>query len=132
MGFDLAERRNAGLLVLGDLQDDKALLGADDVGNVARLHGESLVFEFLGQGAALEVAEVATLSGGGAVGVLLGEVFEAAALANLGQQIVRFGLGGRDVAALRIASAASFFSVETRISLNRICSGCSISLLCSS
>ncbi len=82
--------------MFGDLEDDKTLLGADDVGNVARLHGERLVLKFLGQRGALEVAEIAALGGGGSVGILFGDVVEGSSLANLGQQVVRLGLRRRE------------------------------------
>ena len=77
-----------------DFKDDIALLGADDIGDVSRFHGESLVFKFFRQFAALERAERAAVGGGRTVGIFLGDVFEAGAVANLLQDIVGFGLGG--------------------------------------
>ena len=66
--------------MFNDLQDYVSLLGADDVGNLARFHGESFVFQFFGQRSTLEDAEVAALSSRRAVGIFLGDVLELAPL----------------------------------------------------
>ena len=78
-----------------DLQDDIALLGADHVRNFARLHGKRLIFKFLGQGPALENAQVAALRSGGTVGIFLRHIFKAGSGANLLEQIVGLSFGRR-------------------------------------
>src|SRR6185369_3495538 len=50
-----------------------------------------------GQRAALEVTAIATLSGGGAVGVLLGGFVKSRSLTNLGEQFIRLGLRRGDL-----------------------------------
>src|SRR5436305_25151 len=69
-----------------------AVIGADDVGNIAGFHGKSLIFKFFGQRAAIEVSEIAALSGAGAVRIFLGNVPKLGAFANLCEQVVGFGL----------------------------------------
>src|ERR1700732_2967562 len=73
-----------------------ALLGADHVGNVAGLHGESLVFELLGKRTTFEESEIAALGRSGTVGIFFGNVRKTRALANLLQHIVCLGLSGRE------------------------------------
>ena len=92
LALHVLQRRNAGVLVLGDLQDDEALVGADGLGVFAGLHGEHLLLQFLGEGAALEVFQVATRGRSRAVGILLGQVVELAALLQQGVNLVGFGL----------------------------------------
>ena len=48
-----------------DLQDHVALLGANDVRDLARFHGEGLVFQFFGKSAALENSQIAALAADG-------------------------------------------------------------------
>ncbi len=78
-----------------DLQDHIALLGADHVSNFAGLHGECLVFKFLGERAALEHSEIAALGSRGTVGGLLRHIFEARPSANLLEQVIGFGFSRR-------------------------------------
>src|ERR1700719_192125 len=77
-------------------QNYVALLGTDHVGNVAGLHGESLVFELFGKRTTFEQSEIATLGRSGTVGIFLGNVLKTRALANLLQHIVCFGLSRRE------------------------------------
>src|SRR5260370_896782 len=79
--------------MLVDFQDDETLLGADDVGHISGIHGEGLVLELRRQHAALEVAQVAALGGGGAIGRTLGHLIKLCSTLDVGQQIVGFLLG---------------------------------------
>src|ERR1039457_7066022 len=81
----------SGGLVLGDLQDDPSLIGADRLGVATRVQGKHPFLEIFGKSTALEVFQVAARSGSRAVRVLLGQVLE---LATLFQQVVNLvGLG---------------------------------------
>src|ERR1700736_3570345 len=73
-----------------------ALLGADHVGNVAGLHGKSLVFELLGKRTTFEESEIAALGRSGTVGIFFGNVLKTRALANLLEHIVRLGLSSHE------------------------------------
>ena len=79
LGLDVREGRNAGLLVGVYVEDDVALAGADGIGIGADGEREGGLLEDLAEGAALEVAEVAAGSGGGAAGVGAGEGGEVGA-----------------------------------------------------
>src|SRR5664279_3231024 len=54
MWKSVLQRRDAGLLVLDDLQDHVSLLGLDDVGDFASLQRKGLVLDGFGKLAALE------------------------------------------------------------------------------
>ena len=73
---DALQGRSSGFDVVVDAENNEALAGADGLGEFAGLEGESLVFQFLGEIVALEVAEIATLIGSRAVGLLAGEFVE--------------------------------------------------------
>src|SRR5258708_1710079 len=77
------------------LQDHVALFGADHVSNFAALHCECLVFQFLGERAALEHSEIAALSSRGTVRGLLRHIFEARPGTNLLEQVIGFGFSRR-------------------------------------
>ena len=63
--------RGAGILVLGNLENHKALPGADGLGRFTRLEAERLIFQHLGQGTALEQTKLTALRRGGSAGALL-------------------------------------------------------------
>ncbi len=94
LGEDVFQGRNAGLLVIDDFQDAVALLEAHHLGDLAGLHGKSLVLDFFCELAALEHAERAAIRGGRAVGIFLGDILEIGAVMNLLEKVVGFGLGG--------------------------------------
>ena len=151
LGEDVLERRNAGLLVIYDLQDTVTLLEAHHLSDFAGLHSKSLVLDFLCQLAALEHAERAAIRGGWTVGIFLGDIFEIGTVMNLLKKVVGFGLSGTQSCGFgslpgsgvldwsggisrgnaRRRSRGQALGV-TRISLKRMYSGCSISALCSS
>ncbi len=56
-------RRDAGLLVLDDLQDHVSLLGLDDVGDFAGFQRKGFVFDWFSELAALECAQVPAIGG---------------------------------------------------------------------
>src|SRR6202011_2901443 len=95
------------VVMLRDFKDDEALLGTNNVGDLASLHSEGLVFEFLGQGTSLEAAKIAALRSCGSIGILFGDVLKTASLMDLGQQVLCFGLCRgqplRIVACIRVA-----------------------------
>ncbi len=80
--------------MVGDAQDDKALAGADRLSEFAGFEREGFVFQFLGEIVAFEVAEIATLFRGRAVGFLAGELVELGPGLELLIDIVGFGIGG--------------------------------------
>ena len=80
--------------MLGDFQNDEPLAGPNNIGHVARFHAKGQVFQFLGQHATLEVAEVAALRRGGPFGRFLGDFLEAGALVDGIQQPVSLLFGG--------------------------------------
>src|SRR5512135_788135 len=113
--FHILLRAHTRLLVLADLENHKALLGADGLGDIAGLHPEGDVFQFLGQGAALEIAQVAALGGGGPVRIVPGNVVEFGALLDLGVHLVGFGLGGGH--ALRVGNGGRGLGILGRLGL---------------
>ncbi len=70
------------------------------------LRAKDLVFQFLGEIVALEVAEVATLLGGGAVGLLAGEFVELGAALELLINVVGLGFGGGHLLGSRLLQVA--------------------------
>src|SRR5205085_6131631 len=81
--------------MLGDLEDQEALLGADRVGNFSYLEWKNTIFQFLRKFAALKIAVFAAVLGGGSIGKLLRQFLELRTLSNLLQDILSLGLGGR-------------------------------------
>src|SRR5438270_2657858 len=94
LGKSILEGRNAGHLMIDNLEDYVSLLSANHVGDFAGLHGKSLVLEFFREFAALERAQVAAISGGGTIRIFLGDILEGGAATNLLEEIVGFGFGG--------------------------------------
>src|SRR5258708_6281993 len=82
--------------MVNHLQDDVSLLGANHVGDVARLHGESFFFQRRGQLPTLEAAESAAIGCGGSVGIFLGDVLESGAISNLLKQIGGLGFSNAE------------------------------------
>src|SRR6185312_73305 len=75
-------------LMLGDLEDDEALAGADGSRHLARLQIKGLILQRLRERSALERAEVAALSRRGTAGVSFRQVLELTARLNLRQHVV--------------------------------------------
>src|SRR5690242_3316076 len=89
------ERLLSFVVVLQHLQNQVALLGLQDVGELVPLHRKNFVFEFLGQFAALVRAQVAALILGGAVRVALGNFAEVFSVLHALQSRFRFFLERR-------------------------------------
>ena len=112
------------------LEDDEALPGANRLGKLPCLEAEGLVFQHLGQCAALELAQIAALSGCGAVAEAARQLAEVAAGVEFGLDVVGLGLGRgqlRRVIGLRGTRRrcrGSGVPVETRISARLTLSGC--------
>src|SRR5882672_4321857 len=92
-GLDFFQSGDACHLVFRHFEDHEALLGADHIGHIARLQRKHAIFKFLGEHSTLEVTEIASLSGGRTVGVLLGKLLEVCAFVNLIEQVLRLSLG---------------------------------------
>ncbi len=80
---DVLHGGRTGLIMLRHFEDDEALAGAGGVGRIPDLQRKGLVFEHLGQRAALEQAQVASLRSRGTAGVLLRQLGKVAAFGQL-------------------------------------------------
>src|SRR5262249_25070713 len=96
VGFSVLERGNACGRVLCNFQDYVALLGTGDVREITRFHRERFVFKFLRKNTAFEYAKSAAVSGGGTVGVFLGQIVKVGSIFELLEQIIGFGFGGSE------------------------------------
>src|ERR1035437_6094061 len=92
-GKYVLQRRNTGHLVIDNLQDHVALLGANHVGDGPGLHGKSLVLDSFVELATLEHAKRAAVGGRRTVRIFLGYVFKAGAIVDLFGEIMGLGLG---------------------------------------
>ena len=84
------------VVVLQDLQNQVALLGFHDLGQLIALHLEDFVFEFLGKFAALVDAEKTALALGAAIGKALGDFAEVLAVLDALESSFRFFLQVRE------------------------------------
>ncbi len=97
LAFHLLQRRRTRILMAVNLQDDKALPGADRRGVAVHRQIKRGFFEHIAQHASLEVAQIAPGGGGWPARGDFGNLDEVRATLKLCFHALRLGLGGGDL-----------------------------------